>query len=174
MFELDEIFYSALTADTSIAEACGYVAPTPGTPAEGNTPATPGDPGTPARIYSTCIEVPPTDADNTPLPYIIITDDPLTDEQGTKDDEWESDWDSVQAGIIINAESPKEVKQLRRAVRHAIASYVSNMTENIPQLRSFNNEGISWDWTKPCYYDTLHYQCDMYIDLNDNEDDEQE
>lgn len=148
--ELDEIFYDALTADSGVTAI---------------VPA--------ARIFSTCIEVPPVDKDNTPLPYIIITDDPMTNEQGTKDDEWESEEDSVQAGVIINAESPKEVKRIRRAVRHAIAIYVSSMTENIPQLTSFSNDGIAWDWTKPCYYDTLHYQCDMEIDLTD-EDDEQE
>lgn len=155
--ELDEIIYDALMADSDITELCGYVADT-----------------TPARIYSTCVEVPPTDADNTPLPYIIITDDPLTNEIDSKDDEWESDWDNMQASVIINCESPKKVKQLRRKVRHAIAEYVNSMTDNVPMLRSFSNEGISWDWTKPCYYDTLHYQCAMYIDREDDEEEEKE
>lgn len=142
MPELDEIFYNAITADAGIMELTG------------------------GRIRSTSFEVPPTDADNTPLPYIIITDDPMQDEAGTKDDEWESDWDSVQAGIEIGAASPRKVKELRRMVRHAIAVYVSGMTENAPMLRSFSNEGISWDWEKPCYWDRLHYQCDIEVDSN--------
>jgi len=37
-----------------------------------------------------------------------------------------------------------------------------------PVLRSFNNEGVTWDWTKPCYYDTLHFQCDMYYPIDDD------
>lgn len=146
--ELDEIFYDALTSDSNV------------------TAIVPVD-----RIKSTCFEVPPTSADNTPLPYIIITDDPFQDEQATKDELWESDWDTVQAGIEIAAVSAKEVKHLRRIVRHALAQYVKSMSDNErPVLRSFSNEGITWDWTKPCYYDTLHYQCDMYfpIDEDDN------
>ena len=50
MLELDEIFYNALTADSEIASATG------------------------GRIFSTCVEVPPMDQDNTPLPCIIVTD----------------------------------------------------------------------------------------------------
>lgn len=147
--ELDEIFYDALTNDINVTAI---------------VPAT--------RIFSTCIEVPPTENDNTPLPYIIITDDPFQDEQATKDELWESDWDTVQAGIEIAAESPNAVKQLRRTIRHALAQYVKSMSDNErPVLRSFNNEGVTWDWTKPCYYDTLHYQCDMYFPIDD--DDEQ-
>ena len=135
--ELDEIFYNALTADSGIMELTG------------------------GRIKSTSFEVPPTSDDNTPLPYIIITDEPMTNAAGTKDDVWESEWDSVQAGIEIGAASPRKVKDLRRMVRHAIAVYVEAMTENVPYLRSFYNEGITWDWEKPCYWDRLHYQCDM-------------
>lgn len=167
--ELDEIFYAALTADSTIMEACGYVAPTPGTPADGNTPATPGDPGTPARIYSTCVEVPPTENDNTPLPYIIITDDGLQNDQGTKDDVWESVEDHVQASVEISAISPKEVKRLARLCRKAIADYIATMIGERPYLTALTTNGTAWDWTKPCYYKTLQYQCDVT-----NEDDEQE
>lgn len=140
--ELDEIIYAALAADSALSGLAG-------------------------GIHSTCIEVPPTDADNTPLPYIIITDDPFQNGQGTKDNVWESDVDSFQAGVEIAAESPKEVKRLRRLVRKAVATYVEQMQENVPYLTSLTNEGIAWDWTKPCYYDTLHYQCDMDVNLND-------
>ena len=48
MIELDEIFYAALMANETIVSDTG------------------------GRIFSTCVEVPPTEADNTPLPYIII------------------------------------------------------------------------------------------------------
>jgi hypothetical protein len=158
MLELDEIFYNALTADTTIAEACGYVAPTQSTP------------GKPARIYSTCVEVPPTEADNTPLPYIIIMDEGLQNDQTTKDDVWESEDDRVQASVQISAKSPKEVKRLTRLCRKAIADYIATMEGDKPYLQSLTTDGTAWDWTKPCYYKTLTYQCDV-TNTNDDEQD---
>ena len=146
--ELDDIIYAAVKADTTLAAL-----------SEG-------------RVFSTCVEVPPAENDNTPRPYIIITDDPYQNDMGTKDDVWESNYDRVQASVIINAQSPAAVKQLRRFIRHAIAVYVANMTTGRPYLVSSSNDGISWDWQKPCYYDTLHYQCDM--ELNFDSDNEQE
>ena len=121
------------------------------------------------RIFSTCIPLPPTEEDNTPVPYLIITDDPFNNETGTKDDVWESDTDRVQASIEIASKSPEEVKQLRRMVRRAIAAHVASLDyDQRPYLVSVSNDGIAWDWIKPCYYDRLHYQCDVTI-----QDDEQ-
>ena len=140
MKELDEIIYDALTADNGIGLLLR------------------------GGIHSTCIEVPPTEDDNTPLPYIIITDDPFQNETGTKDDLWGSDTDRVQASVEIAANSPAEVKQLRRMVRQAIAAHVASLPyADTPQLVSSSNDGIAWDWLKPCYYDRLHYQCDVNI-----------
>ena len=141
--ELDEIIYAALTANSELSSLAG-------------------------GIQSTCIEVPPTDADNTPLPYIIITDDPFQNQTGTKDNVWAGDVDSVQAGVEIAADSPKEVKRLRRLVRKAVADYIETADlDNLPYLQNLTNEGIAWDWTKPCYFDTLHYQADMDVNLNE-------
>lgn len=148
--ELDEIIYAALTANETLSSETG------------------------GRIYSTCIEVPPTDDDNTPLPYIIIMEEPSQNDQGTKDSVWESNTDIVNVGVIVNATSPSEVKRLRKLVRASIGSYVESMTDDIPYLRQASRDGINWDWTKPCYYDTLHYQCDMQIDLNENEDEQED
>ena len=146
MLELDEIFYNALKADSQIVSDTG------------------------GRIFSTCVEVPPTDADNTPLPYIIIMDEGLQNDQGTKDDVWESEYDRVQASVQISAISPKEVKRLTRLCRKAIAAYIATMTGEKPYLQALTTDGTAWDWTKPCYYKTLQYQCDV----NNTDDDEQE
>jgi hypothetical protein len=147
--ELDDIFYAAITGESSLVSL------------------------TDGNIVTCCFEVPPDIEDNTPLPYIIIVEDPNTNEQGTKDDVWDSDIDSAQVSIEIAATTKAEVKQLRRKVRKAIREYVSNMDYTArPDLRSFSNEGIAWDWLKPCYYDRLHYQCDVII--TEDEDDEQD
>ena len=142
--ELDEIFYEALNADAGIVMRTG------------------------GRIFSTCAEVPPTEKDNTPLPYIIITDDGLQNDQGTKDDVWESDEDHVQASVEISAKSPKEVKRLARMCRRAIAAYIKTMDEP-PYLTALTTNGTAWDWTKPCYYKTLQYQCDIDNDEDDGQ-----
>ena len=147
--ELDEIIYAALTADETIASLTG------------------------GRIYSTCIEVPPTDDDNTPLPYIVIMEEPSQNDQGTKDSVWESGTDIVNEGVMINAISPKEVKRIRKMARKAVETYVESMTNDTPYLRQASRDGIAWDWTKPCYYDTLHYQCDIEIDLTEDNDEQE-
>ena len=145
--ELDDIMYAAITGDSLLVSL------------------------TDGNIVTCCFEVPPDIEDNTPLPYIIIIEDPTQNEQGTKDDVWDSDYDSAQVTIEIAAATKAEVKQLRRKVRKAIREYVSNMDYiTRPDLRSYQNEGIAWDWLKPCYYDRLHYQCDVLF----TDDDEQE
>lgn len=143
MQNLDDIFYEAIIADESLVAVVGE------------------------RVTSTCVPIPPDQEDTTDLPYLIITDDPFTNDMATKDDEWESEVDKVQAGITINAESPAEVKRIRNMVRKAISEYVKAMAEP-PTLIALTNEGVQWDWQKPCYFDILHYQCE--INLYDDED----
>ena len=142
--ELDELFFNALMADADLVAAVG------------------------GRIESTCFEVSPDEQDNTQLPCIIVTDDGLTNNLGTKDTEWESDEDRVQASIEVDAESPKAVKQLLRMVRRAVANHIAQMADNdedIPCLQSVQTSGVAWDWMKPCYHETITYQCDVQNDL---------
>ena len=145
MVGLDDIIYAAIMADSTLLSL------------------------TNKRVYSTCIEVPPTDEDNTPLPYLVILDDAFRNSTATKDTVWESDVDIVQASVIISAKSPSEVKHIRRLVRNAVANHIASLQGNIPYLTSLTNDGVAWDWQKPCYYDTLHYQCEMDIVSGDVE-----
>ena len=142
--ELDELFFNALMADADLVLAVG------------------------GRIESTCFEVSPEDQDNTQLPCIIVTNDGLTNNLTTKDTEWESDEDRVQASVEIDAESPKRVKQLIPMVRKAIANYIESLADNgeeIPCLQSVQTNGVAWDWMKPCYHSTITYTCDIENDL---------
>ena len=145
--ELDEIFFNALMADAELVLAVG------------------------GRIESTCFEVAPDEADNTKLPNIIITDDGLTNQPTTKDMTWESDEDRVQASVDVAAEDPKQVKQLVRMVRKAIANYMATLDptkDEIPYLQSVQTTGVQWDWMKPCYHDVISYQCDVENHIYDN------
>ena len=56
----------------------------------------------------------------------------------------------------------------------AIAAHIINLSdqgEEIPWLNEGfpQTQGVAWDWTKPCYFDVAHYQCDI-----DYTEDEQE
>jgi hypothetical protein len=141
--ELDELFFNALMADAELVLAVG------------------------GRIESTCFEVSPEETDNTPLPCIIVTDDGLTNQPDTKDAEWEGTVDRVQASIEVDAKDPKDVKELIRMVRKAIANYIASLSEkgeDIPYLQSVQTNGVAWDWMKPCYHSTITYQCDVEND----------
>ena len=138
MKQVDEIIYDAIRADSDLMTAIG------------------------GHVVSTCFEVSPTDADNTPLPYIIVTDDGFQNQVESKDDSWEGTEDRVSVGVEVAAESPQEVKRLIRMVRQAVASYINQMYddgEDIPELDSLSSDGLAWDWSKPCYYQRLTYQC---------------
>lgn len=137
MMELDEIIFNALTADQVLATETG------------------------GRIKSTCIEVPPTDDDNTPIPFIVIYESPSQNDTGTKDNVWESNVDIVNVGVEVSAISPREVQRLRRRIRSAVESYMESMVSP-PYLRSISWDGVQWDWTRPCYFDTIRYQCEMF------------
>jgi hypothetical protein len=147
---LDEIFFNAIMADADLVLAFG------------------------GRVESTCFEVSPDDADNTLLPNIIITDDGLTNQPDSKDVEWESREDRVQASVDVAAEDPKQVKQLIGMVRKAIANYIQALDdqgEDIPYLQSVQTAGVAWDWMKPCYHDVITYTCDVPNQLYDNGND---
>jgi hypothetical protein len=91
-------------------------------------------------------------------------DDGLTNQPDTKDVEWESSIDHVQASIEVDAKDPKDVKALIRMVRKAIANYIEALDptkDEIPCLQSLQTTGVQWDWTKPCYHSVIIYQCDV-------------
>ena len=144
---LDEIFFNAIMADADLVLAVG------------------------GRVESTCFEVSPDETDNTLLPNIIITDDGLSNQPDSKDVEWESREDRVQASIDVAAETPKQVKQLIGMVRKAIANYIQALDdqgEDIPYLQSIQTAGVAWDWMKPCYHDVITYTCDVQNQLYEN------
>ena len=158
MKQLDEIIYDAIKADESLMAKLAYATP------QG---------GTAYAVRSTCFEVPPDELDNTPVPYVVIHDDGFQNQQTTKDCVWEALEDQVQATVEIAADSPEEVKQLIKAVRKAVESYIVSLYssgEDIPELLSLTSDGIDWDWMKPCYYSHLVYQCITNTDTDDEQE----
>ena len=149
----DSIFITALQSNSELLEALGY------------------DPeaGEPARLYCTAIPLPDEDADNVPVPYAIVTFDGLTNDQGTKDDRYESEYDTVNIGVEVTARNINELHDLTQMVRDTILSY---LRENDTAITDYNfaAQQIQFDSLKPCYWQMLTYQCEVENHLNDNDD----
>ena len=92
----DKIFVEALKANTAFMEAIGN------------------------RLYGTAIPVPDEHLDNVPVPYCIVTFDWLNNTDSTKDDPYESDYDTVNIGIELTASNREQLGNLARQVRQHI------------------------------------------------------
>ena len=114
------------------------------------------------RIYSTAIPLPDEDADNVPVPYIIVTFDGLTNDQTTKDS-LEANTDTVNIGVEITAGSRADLARLTTAVCSQIRSYMENAIDDplTPYDYQFTADPVQYDAEKPCYWQTLRYQCDI-------------
>lgn len=146
MLKLDQLIYSAICADSELMTTIGN------------------------RVESTCFEVSPDTKDNTPLPYIVIRDEGKQPAQATKDDDWMPSRWQMGAAIEVGAKDPKEVDDIAMMAMRAVNNYITdlyNQGEYIPNLlEGFpKTDGVQWDWMKPCYWDLVHYVCDVQNDL---------
>lgn len=154
--QTDIIFVKALRADTDLIS---------------QLPA--GD------VYNTTIALPDEDLDNAKVPYVIVAFDGLTNDQTTKDD-YESEYDQVNISIEIAARTRKELGLLARHVRHQVRHYFMNVEDTdedidmIPADYQFTASQVNYDQMKPCYWQTLNYQCDVRNDIIEEDNDEQE
>ena len=121
------------------------------------------------RLYGTAIPLPDEDADNVPVPYIIVAFDGLNNQNETKDDVYESNYDTVNIGVEVTGETIDKLHELTKAVRDTILSYFRSHETDISDY-TFSADAIQYDSLKPCYWQTLRYQCEVY-NLNDDEQD---
>ena len=121
------------------------------------------------RLYGTAIPLPDEDADNVPVPYIIVTFDGLNNDTDTKDCSYESDYDRVNIGVEVTGETIDDLHDLTQTVRDTILSYFRE-NETAVSDYTFSADAVQYDSLKPCYWQTLRYQCEVY-NLNDDEQD---
>lgn len=147
--QTDRIFIAALQADTELMETIG------------------------GRLYSTAIPLPDEDADNVPVPYVIITFDSLENDPSTKDS-YEGETDRVQVSIIVVAEDRGQLAEIASQVRETVLCFFENsaqltMAEDpdeeslldlVPLDYQFTASTIQYDGDKPAFYQTLSYMCD--------------
>jgi hypothetical protein len=153
----DSIFTTALQSNSDLMATLGYVAPTL------------TDKGKPARLYGTAIPLPDEDLDNVPVPYVIVTFDGLNNDAGTKDDRYESEYDRVNIGIEVVGKTLEDLHGLTQMVRDTVLAYFRANHTNVEDY-TFSADAIQYDSLKPCYWQTLRYQCEVY-NLNDDEQD---
>jgi hypothetical protein len=122
------------------------------------------------RIYGTAIPLPDEEADNVPVPYIIVTFNGLNNIDETKDDMYESDYDSVNIGIEVIGKTLGHLHDLTEMVRDVIHQYfVQNETP--VEGYQFSAQPIIFDSEKPGYWQLLNYQCEVRnIEDNDEQD----
>ena len=153
----DSIFTTALQSNSDLMAKLGYVAPTL------------TDKGKPARLYGTAIPLPDEDLDNVPVPYVIVTFNGLNNQNETKDDVYESNDDTVNIGVEVTGETIDDLHDLTQAVRDTILSYFREHETAVNDY-TFSADAIQYDSLKPCYWQTIRYQCEVY-NLNDDEQD---
>ena len=155
----DSIFVSALKSNSDLLYKLTESLDDDGTTVIDETP----------RLYGTAIGLPDDDADNVPVPYIIVTFDGLTNDAGTKDDRYESPYDTVNIGVEVTAKTLDDLHTLTQMVRDTILSYLRTNDTAIMDY-NFAAQQIQYDSLKPCYWQVLTYQCDTV----NTHDDEQE
>ena len=119
------------------------------------------------RLYGTAIPLPDEDADNVPVPYVIVTFNGLNNQNETKDDVYESNYDTVNIGVEVTGETIDDLHELTQAVRDTILSYFREHETAVSDY-TFSADAIQYDSLKPCYWQTLRYQCEVE-NLNDDE-----
>ena len=139
----DKVFYNALRSNAALMAQVG------------------------SRIESTSIPVPDEEFENVPVPYIIITFDGLQNEGFTKDNSYEGDQDKVQVSIEVAADTRDDLGDIMQTIRETIIEYFEDTEghawddyDYIPTNYTFTASAVGYDSMKPCYYQTLMYNCD--------------
>lgn len=141
----DSIFIAALSASEDIMEAVG------------------------GRIYGTAIPLPDEDAENVPLPYIIVTFESLQNGDQTKDDLYEGGEDKVAIGVTVVAGKLGGLHDLTQMVRDVILGYFRANATAVEDY-DFSAQAIQFDSMKPCYWQVLTYQCEVNNQYYEQED----
>lgn len=112
------------------------------------------------NIFSTAVPVPDEELDNVPLPYIIVTYDGMTQDNGSKDNfDFEADTDINTCRVEVVADSRESLARLISWARNAIREFLSEKSEDYGVEDYTVSAGrVDYDPAKPCYYQDLTYQ----------------
>lgn len=117
------------------------------------------------RIYGQAIPMPDDEADNVPVPYIIVSFDGLVNEQETKDDDLEGQEDKVTITVTICSTSNQSLHALAEDVRVRLREYLADPDEDeeeaevAPLDYAFSAGPMTYDSLKPCFWLKFTYVC---------------
>lgn len=155
-FQTDMAFYRALTLPVEVKD--------------GKIQENPVKEAVKGRIFPTAIAVPEEQLENEPVPYIVITYDGMQSNTFTKDGT-EGHFDTVQIGIEAAAADRWELARLMQLIRHHVRRYFESTDDEgddeIPIDYDLTAGPVAWDELKPCYFQTLRYNCTTF---NKNEE----
>lgn len=123
-------------------------------------------------VYNTAIALPDEDADNAPLPYVIVSFDGLNNQDTTKDNDYDGLTDTVTIGIEIAAETRPKLGELAVMIRKTIADRFRQLAQQpededyplLPNAYTMQAQPVQYDPLKPCYWQQLQFQCDTNPD----------
>ncbi len=113
------------------------------------------------RLYSTSIPLPDAEADNVPIPYVILTFDGLTNDGYSKDG-YEGIQDNVTVGVLITAGTREELGTIANDIRTSVREYFNanfGTLDGIPDDYRFSAQPVQYYAAKPCFWQELSYQC---------------
>ena len=130
-------------------------------------------------VYNTAIALPEEQADNAPVPYVIVSFDGLNTDDSTKDTVYDALTDDVQIGIVVVARTRPKLAELVIAIRNTIRNYFCAVIANpqhedfalLPNSYTFSASDVKYDADKPCYWQVLTFKC---VTEPDQEDGHQE
>lgn len=118
------------------------------------------------RLYGTAIPAPKDKADNTPVPYIIVMFDGMRNSTFNKDTyELEGDEDITTISLELTAPTLEKLHQLASLTRSVICDFMAHPEagdkdwDEFPSAYDLSASAISYDSAKPCYWQTLTYEC---------------
>jgi hypothetical protein len=121
----------------------------------------------PARgIYNTSIPLPDAEMLNAAIPYIIVRMTGVTNDASNKDEAFEGESDTVNIEVEICAETRTELGEMAEDVRTTIREYFEDADPEdedyglVPVDYQFGATAVMYDPDKPCFYQSLTYQCD--------------
>lgn len=117
------------------------------------------------RIYNTVDDE--QDPDSAEIPSVIIFNNGTINQQESKDDDVESDYDTDTITLGISAKTREQLADIVTLVRGIIREAANAFNDTDAESLGFWLEGynfssseVSYDYEKPCYWQELTYQCE--------------
>lgn len=119
------------------------------------------------RIFNTAIDgVQEGERDNTPLPYLVILNNGTTNDAEHKDTGFEGDTDTDRIGVMVVADTRRQLAELAETVRQVVRTTIAQQSRDMEadtgialEDYAFAAAEVQYDDQKPCYWQTLSYQC---------------